>query len=89
VLKKPNAVAKPARKEPNPHAHALLRAQLKEQITSILNAAGEAGASVKEIAAQVGKPIQHIYVWFSSTGKKLGHFEKTDAGKYRNKPAQQ
>jgi len=65
------------------------KGQLKEQITSILNAAGEAGASVKEIAAQVGKPIQHIYVWFSSTGKKLGHFEKTEAGKYRNKPAQQ
>ncbi len=33
---------------------------LKEQITSILNAAGEAGSSVKEIAEKVGKPIQHI-----------------------------
>lgn len=61
---------------------------LKEQITSILNAAGEAGATAKEIAEKVGKPIQHIYVWFSGTGKKLGHFEKTVEGKYRVKPAQ-
>lgn len=61
---------------------------LKEQITSILNAAGEAGATAKEIAEKVGKPIQHIYVWFSSTGKKLGHFEKMGEGKYRVKPAQ-
>ena len=64
------------------------KGQLKEQITSILNAAGEAGTTVKEIAEKVGKPIQHIYVWFSSTGKKLGHFEKMGEGKYRNKPAQ-
>jgi hypothetical protein len=62
---------------------------LKEQITSILNVAGEAGATAKEIAEKVGKPIQHIYVWFSGTGKKLGHFEKTGEGKYRVKPAQQ
>jgi len=62
---------------------------LKEQITSILHAAGEAGATAKEIAEKVGKPIQHIYVWFSGTGKKLGHFEKTEEGKYRVKPVQQ
>jgi DNA invertase Pin-like site-specific DNA recombinase len=61
---------------------------LKEQITSILNAAGEAGSSVKEIAEKVGKPIQHIYVWFSGTGKKLGMFDKMGEGKYRIKPAQ-
>ncbi len=61
---------------------------LKEQITSLMNAAGEAGVSAKEIAEKVGKPIQHIYVWFSSTGKKLGHFEKMEGGKYRLKPGQ-
>lgn len=61
---------------------------LKDQITSMLNAAGEAGASVKEIAEKVGKPVQHIYVWFSGTGKKLGMFDKTGEGKYRIKPAQ-
>ena len=58
---------------------------LKEQITSMLGAAGEAGASVKEIAEKVGKPVQHIYVWFSGTGKKLGMFDKTSEGKYRIK----
>jgi hypothetical protein len=62
---------------------------LKEQITSILNAAGEGGASAKEIAEKVGKPIQHIYVWFSGTGKKLGMFDKMAEGKYRIKPTQQ
>jgi hypothetical protein len=63
---------------------------MKEQITSILSAAGEVGVSVKEIAEKIGKPVQNIHVWFASTGKKLGHFERTPEGRYRfsSAPAQ-
>lgn len=79
---------KPGSKNTTPSGPRAPKGLLKEQITSILNAAGEAGATAKEIAEKVGKPIQHIYVWFSGTGKKLGHFEKTVEGKYRVKPVQ-
>ena len=55
---------------------------------SLQTGISNSGSSVKEIAEKVGKPIQHIYVWFSGTGKKLGMFDKMGEGKYRIKPAQ-
>ncbi len=58
---------------------------IKEEISKILNAAGEAGATVREIADKIGKPAQNIHVWFSGTGKKLALFEKTPEGRYRFK----
>ncbi len=58
---------------------------IKEEITKILHAAGEAGASVREIAEKIGKPAQNIHVWFSGTGKKFDFYEKTAEGRYRIK----
>ena len=59
---------------------------IKEQITHLLTVAGEVGASAKEIAEKLGKPVQNIHVWFSSTGKKLGQFEKIESGHWRIHP---
>jgi hypothetical protein len=86
--KKARRGRKPGALKNKPSGNRAPKGFLKEQITSMLSAAGEAGASVKEIAEKVGKPVQHIYVWFSGTGKKLGMFDKTGEGKYRIKPAQ-
>lgn len=59
------------------------RGALKEQILSILAAAGDSGARVRDIADQLGINPQNIHVWFSSTGKKLAEIARVDAGHYR------
>lgn len=63
------------------------RGALKEQILAILDAAGETGARVKDIATQLGVNPQNIHVWFSSTGKKLAEITRVDAGHYKIAPA--
>lgn len=60
---------------------------IEQQIKKVLHEAGEAGATVREIAEKIGKPAQNIHVWFSATGKKTGLFEKTEQGRYRFKKA--
>lgn len=77
---KPAKAAKAGRKSGGKRGR---RGALKEQILSILNAAGEAGARVKDIASQLGANPQNIHVWFSSTGKKLGEITRVDAGHYK------
>jgi len=47
------------------------RGRLKEQILALLEAAGNAGLGVKEIADKLGVKAGNVYVWFSSTGKAL------------------
>lgn len=59
------------------------RGALKDRILTILTAAGESGARVRDIAAQLKIAPQNIHVWFSSTGKKLGIVEKIEAGRYK------
>ena len=63
---------------------------MQEEIIKLLDAAGEVGLSVKELAEKVEKPAGQVHVWFSNTGKKLGLFEKIDGGKWRklSNPAQ-
>lgn len=68
---------KPAKRAP--------RGFLKSQILKLIGAAGEAGISAKELAAKVEKPVNHIQVFFSGTGKKLGVFEKLSSGNWRMK----
>ena len=52
---------------------------MQEQIIKILQAAGEVGAGVKELAQKVEKPVAQVHVWFSTTGKKLGQFQNWKA----------
>lgn len=63
------------------------RGVLKDRILGILAAAGESGARVRDIAAQLKVAPQNIHVWFSSTGKKLGIVEKVEAGRYKTASA--
>lgn len=61
------------------------RGFLKTQVTKIITAAGDAGITAKDIAAKIGKPINHVQVFFSGTGKKLGVFERLATGHWRIK----
>lgn len=59
------------------------RGALKGKILSILSAAGDSGARVKDIATQIGVNPQNVHVWFSSTGKKLDDIVRVAAGHYK------
>ncbi|MFZ4775151.1 MAG: hypothetical protein ACOYM3_07305 [Terrimicrobiaceae bacterium] len=56
---------------------------LKERILALLDAAGDQGLRVKEIAEKLGSKSGNISVWFSTTGKKLA--TKVEPGRYAAK----
>lgn len=56
---------------------------LKDRILDLLDAAGEEGLRVKEIAEKLGSKASNISVWFSTTGKK--HTRKIKPGRYAAK----
>ena len=56
---------------------------MQEQITKLLHEAGHIGMTAKDLAHRVEKPVNQVQVWFSSTGKKLGIFEKSPEGHWR------
>ena len=58
------------------------RAPLKEQIVGTLKAAGKSGATVKDLAAKLGKSYGNISVWFHTTGKGLKEIKKVAPGKF-------
>lgn len=58
------------------------RGALKNDILKLLSAAGPAGASVKDISAQLGVKNQNVHVWFSTTGKKLAEISKVGEARY-------
>ena len=66
---------------------------LKEKILAILEAAGDQGLRVKDIAEKLAAKSANISVWFSTTGKKLvtkvepGRYAVKGAGKSAAKPA--
>jgi hypothetical protein len=76
-IKKRRGVAKGPKKPRSPKGF------MQEQIIKILQAAGEVGAGVKELAQKVEKPVAQVHVWFSTTGKKLGQFQKLESGNWR------
>jgi hypothetical protein len=76
-IKKRRGVAKGPKKPRSPKGF------MQEQITKLLQAAGEVGAGVKELAEKVEKPVAQVHVWFSTTGKKLGQFQKLESGNWR------
>ena len=76
-IKKRRGVAKGPKKPRSPKGF------MQEQIIKILQAAGEVGAGVKELAQKVDKPVAQVHVWFSTTGKKLGQFQKLESGNWR------
>jgi len=58
---------------------------LKDRILALLEAAGDEGLRVKEIAAKLDTKPGNISVWFSTTGKKLA--TKVEPGRYAVKGA--
>jgi hypothetical protein len=76
-IKKRRGVAKGPKKPRSPKGF------MQEQIIKLLQAAGEVGAGVKELAQKVDKPVGQVHVWFSTTGKKLGQFQKLESGNWR------
>lgn len=76
-IKKRRGVAKGPKKPRSPKGF------MQEQIIKLLQAAGEVGAGVKELAEKVEKPVAQVHVWFSTTGKKLGQFQKLESGNWR------
>ena len=76
-IKKRRGVAKGPKKPRSPKGF------MQEQIIKLLQAAGEVGAGVKELAEKIEKPVAQVHVWFSTTGKKLGQFQKLESGNWR------
>ena len=58
------------------------RGELKGQILEMLNAAGNAGTSVKELADRIGIKTANIHSWFSANIKKLAGLKKVGAARY-------
>ena len=76
------APTKPARAK---KAKAVKSGGLKEKILALLEAAGDQGLRVKEIAQKLNSKPGNIAVWFSTTGKKL--VRKVEPGRYAVKGA--
>ena len=69
--------AKPARAK---KAKGVKSGGLKERILALLQAAGDQGLRVKEIAVKLNAKPSNISVWFSTTGKNL--VTKIEPGRY-------
>ena len=63
-------------KKPSP------RAPLKERIVETLKASGKSGATVKDLAAKLGKSYGNISVWFHTTAKGIKEIKKVEPGRF-------
>jgi hypothetical protein len=57
-------------------------APLKERIIGTLKAAGKSGATVKDVAAKLGKSYGNVSVWFHTTGKGMKEIKKVEPGRF-------
>ncbi|MEI6560547.1 MAG: hypothetical protein WCO68_00505 [Verrucomicrobiota bacterium] len=58
------------------------RGELRGQILEMLNAAGKAGVSVKELADRIGVKTANIHSWFSINAKKIAELKKIGEARY-------
>jgi hypothetical protein len=63
-------------KKPSP------RAPLKERIVQTLKTTGKSGATVKDLAAKLGKSYGNISVWFHTTAKGIKEIRKVEPGRF-------
>src|ERR1044071_802724 len=54
------------------------RAPLKDQIVHNLKPAGKSGATVKDLAAKLGKSYGSVSVWFHTTAKGIKEIKKVE-----------
>jgi len=59
------------------------RGQLKARILSTLKSAGPEGVSIKEMAKKLNANYRNLYVWFVTTGKKIGGIKKVGPAQYK------
>jgi len=57
-------------------------APMKDRIVQALKTAGKSGATVKDLAAKLGKNYANISVWFHTTGKGIKEIKKVGPGKF-------
>jgi len=57
-------------------------APLKERIVGTLKSAGNSGATVKDLAAKLGKSYGNVSVWFHTTGKGIREIKKVEPGRF-------
>jgi len=57
-------------------------APLKDRIVGTLKAAGKSGATVKDLAAKLGKSYGNISVWLHTTGKAVKEIKRVAPGKF-------
>ena len=57
-------------------------APLKERIVQTLKTAGKSGATVKDLAAKLGKSYGNISVWFHTTAKGIKEIKKVEPGRF-------
>jgi hypothetical protein len=55
---------------------------MKERIIRALRAAGDKGATVKDLAGKLGRSYGSISVWFHTTGKGVKEIKKVAPGKF-------
>ena len=58
------------------------RAPLKDRIVQTLKTAGKSGATVKDLAAKLGKSYGNISVWFHTTAKGIKKIKKVEPGRF-------
>ncbi len=58
------------------------RGAVKEAIIEVVQAAGKAGISVKDVASKLGVKYGNVSVWFGSTGKKVREIKRVGRGTY-------
>ena len=82
--------ANPAKSEPGPKAarptkvrgKRAARGAVKAAIIGLIQAAGESGVTVKDIAAKLGVSYNRVFTWFYNTGSKIKEIKKAGPGRY-------
>ena len=58
------------------------RGKVKEAIISLVQGAGKAGITVREIASRLDVPSNRVYTWFHTTGKNVKSIKKVGKAQY-------
>jgi len=82
--------ANPAKSEPGPkgarptkvRGKRAARGAVKAAIMDLIQAAGESGVTVKDIAAKLGVSYNRVFTWFYNTGSKIKEIKKAGPGRY-------
>ncbi len=77
------AKAAPAAKSSKPLTGPARRGELKDLVLAQLGKAGKEGITIKDLAEATGAKYKNLYIWFVTTGKRIGGIEKVGPAKYR------